>query len=243
MGDVAYYNEKLPEITAIKDKDIIKFIKIPVAIYIQEAENFCKLYQTDKELFINAGLNWKIIEDIPKRIGALREAEARWNTARLLKQENTKNWQGKANEVYKLRNSLLHKFRYAYRNNQQLKKSVNMIVKNNSYAAAIQNINDLVVFGKKNLKPLNTIKFTLTELNEAALFAKKMADLYAKITAKKEYHITKKIRNQAYTYLKVIIDETNACGKYVYWYDSEKRKRYTSSYLRKYRKKPVNNKE
>ena len=76
-----------------------------------------------------------------------------------------------------------------------------MIVKNNSYAAAIQNIHDLVVFGKKNLKPLNTIKFTLTELNEAALFAKKMADLYAKITAKKEYHIIKKIRNQAYTYL------------------------------------------
>ncbi|WP_180335638.1 hypothetical protein [Labilibaculum filiforme] len=44
------------------------------------------------------------------------------------------------------------------------------------------------------------------------------------------------MRDRAYTYLKQLVDEIRTYGKYAFWNDEEKQKRYTSEYLRNSRK-------
>ncbi|WP_320017918.1 hypothetical protein [Labilibaculum manganireducens] len=47
----------------------------------------------------------------------------------------------------------------------------------------------------------------------------------------------KLMRDRACTYLKQLVDEIRAYGKYAFWNDKEKQKRYSSEYQRKVYKK------
>ena len=58
-------------------------------MYIQEAENLYKWCLPDKDTLVKAGLDWKIVEDLPIRAGALREAVSNWETQRFTKQETS----------------------------------------------------------------------------------------------------------------------------------------------------------
>ena len=46
----------------------------------------------------------------------------------------------------------------------------------------------------------------------------------------------KLMRDRAYTYLKQLVDEIRAYGKYAFWDNEEKQQRYSSEYLRNSRK-------
>ena len=92
MGNTGNYADKLPEIVAIMDDDIIQQTAIPMDVYIQEAENLYKWCQADKDTLVKANLDWKIVDDIPIRAGALREAVSKWVTQRFTKQENFRMW-------------------------------------------------------------------------------------------------------------------------------------------------------
>ena len=98
---------------------------------------------------------------------------------------SSKKWKIKAKKLYKMRNFLLHKFRFAYRQEKKIKEIINKIAKRQTYAAMIQDLNDLAVLGKNNFKELKAVDFNIKILDNAVKFAKEMAAFYAKITAKK----------------------------------------------------------
>ena len=79
---------------------------------------------------------------------SLREAESRWITKRFTKKETGKQWKEQSNELFVMRNYLFHEFRFAYRNEIYLLGRINAIAKSQSYAAMIQDLNDLSVLGK-----------------------------------------------------------------------------------------------
>jgi hypothetical protein len=77
MVQLECYEAKFKEITSVQDADIIPLNAIPVEMFIQDTEMLLQWVETDKEAFLKANFNWKIVEDIPILILALREAGSR----------------------------------------------------------------------------------------------------------------------------------------------------------------------
>jgi len=230
------YNMKLEVITAIPDDQIKTPSQIPVEIYIQEAEHLLAWCQVDKEELTITGLDWKIVEDLPIRRGALIEAESNWNQARFSRAEAENIWKSETSGGYYLRNELVHHFRYAFRDDSSLILKVNDISKRNTHSGMIQGLRDLYELGIKNRDLLKKIGFDFTMLGQAAKKAEEIGAKYESSSwYSEDYLEAKKIRNQAYTHLKEGVDMVYDCGKYVFCKNSARLKGYRSNHLRKKR--------
>lgn len=230
------YEAKLGIITVIPDDQIRTPDNIPMDVYVQEAENLYHWCQDDREVLTAKGLNWALVDDLPIRCGALREAESLWNKERFSKEEAEKQWKEKSPLAYELRNTLLHHFRFAYRNDEVLLGRVKAIAEGSTNADMIQDLNDLSVLGLANLEPLVAVDFDMSLLDQAAPTADEMAALLAAATGDRiDTSESKKIRDQAYTHLKEAVDEIYDYGKYAFWQDDERLKGYRSHYLRRIR--------
>jgi len=232
------YNLKLEVIKAIPEDKIISPRSIPVNVYIQEAENVYHWCQDDKDALVATGLDWKIVEDIPVRSGALAEAESIWVMERFGQEEAQTKWKQDAPPAYNLRNLILHHFRYAYRKDDALLGRVNAIADGSGHADMIQDLNDLSVLGKANPEPLTKINFDMNLLEQAAKISSDLTDLWAMATGDRmEYSEKKKIRDQAYTHLKEAVDELRECGQYVFWHNDARIKMYRSLYMQRVKNK------
>ncbi|MGD2087702.1 MAG: hypothetical protein PVH61_16110 [Candidatus Aminicenantes bacterium] len=65
-------------------------------------------------------MDWAVVEDLPVRCGALREAEINWHRVQFLRSEDEKIWMSGTSDGYDLRNVLVHHFRYAFRDDSSL---------------------------------------------------------------------------------------------------------------------------
>ncbi len=102
----------------------------------------------------------------------------------------------------------------------------------------IQDLNDLAVLGKTNPEPLTLINFDVTKLDTAATMADEMAVILAAANGDKQKDSeSKTIRDKAYTYLKVVLDEVRETGKYVFWKNQDRYIGYTSQYWKKKNRK------
>jgi hypothetical protein len=90
MSNLSDYNEKIEASTAIPDEKA-KIPQIPVYTYIQEAEAMHYQAKKDQEQLTRVGLPAEIIEEIPKRAGACREAQSRWNEVKNKRKKARKN--------------------------------------------------------------------------------------------------------------------------------------------------------
>lgn len=88
------YDAEVPAIQAIENGNI-KEPDMPVAIALQEAEDLNEWCITDKEVLIKAGLDWKLVENLPQRIGALRYIQSQWQRTTLPRSKHRKS--GKKN--------------------------------------------------------------------------------------------------------------------------------------------------
>jgi hypothetical protein len=85
------------------------------------------------------------LEDLPIRIGALREASAIWNNYRNTEKKNAREWKTWAPIAYNLRKRLLTDFRHAFQDHPQQMKAVRNIAKGKSHDKMIRALNDLGV--------------------------------------------------------------------------------------------------
>jgi hypothetical protein len=230
------YDLKLPVITAIPADEILLPHAIPVEAYIQEAENLYNWCQPDQAALTVIGLSWDLVVDLPVRAGALREAESIWLKQYLNKKEAETLWKEKSPLAYELRNDLLDHFRFAYRKDAELTKKVRVITAGSSHADMIQDLNDLSVLGKGYPAPLTAINFDMGLLDQAAQLAAEIAALLAEVVGDRaSASESKKIRDQAYTHLKIPVDEIYEYGQYVFRDNPERLKYYYSDFLRRVR--------
>ena len=212
----------------------VKTPNIPVDVFLQEAENLYQWCLPDKSLLLAAGLSDDFIYTLPARANACRTAQALWERARNSLGDINKQWEQNSADAYQLRDQLIHSFRYAFRNHKQLLTATAEIAGGNTDANMIQNLNDLAVLGKYNIQLLNKINFDNSQLNMAADMANELAGLLAAANSEKAQKAEiKEIRDRAYTYLKLAVDEIRNCGKYALWKNPERLKGYTSAYRRK----------
>lgn len=203
---------------------------IPVDVFVQEAENLYHWCQTDLAQLAASGFDAAKIGELNIRAGACREAQSLWVKER----RSSTEWNERSPEAYEMRDELLHAFRYAFRNDAGLLGRVSEIADGAGHADMVQDLNDLSVLGKQHPGLLATIGFDPAKLDTAASLANEMADLLASVNGTRmEGNSAKAIRDRAYTYLKQLVDEVRACGKYVFWKNEKRRKGYYSDFWRK----------
>lgn len=232
------YIQKLPIFSAIPAYQIKKSHNMPIESYLQEAENLYNWCLEDQAVLTAVKLSWDLVLDLPVRSGALREAESRWQKEYLDEEAAEKAWKERSPLAYALRNDLLDHFRFAFRHDEKLAKKVRKIAAGRSNADMIQDLNDLSVLGKGHPEYLEAINFDMTLLDKAALMSGEMAALLAVVVGDRAAAgAARKLRDQAYTYLKEAVDEIYGYGQYVFRDNEERRKRYCSQFFSRLRAK------
>jgi len=237
MSSAEDYAAKLAAIEAIPD-DQLKSPNMPVDVFLQEVENTVKWVQDDKDKLIAAGLDWTLVDDMPARAGALREAQSLWYKERFAREEAQKEWSEKSPDAYDLRDTLLHTFRYAFRNEADLTSRIAIIAEGSGNADMIQDLNDLSLLGKDHTDLLTAVGFDITLLDTAATTSAEMAALLSQATVdRSDQNKERIIRDKAYLYLKQALDEVRVCGQFVFWRNDARLKGYVSQYFKNRRKK------
>jgi hypothetical protein len=233
MSNVEDYNMKIEVIKAITDDQIKTPNSIPVGIYIQEAEDLYKWCPDDKDELMAKGLDWTVVEDLPIRCGALREAESNWGREWRTREEAEKIWLVESPKGYDLRNVVAHHFYYAFQDDPSLIGRVNAFLEGSTHADMIQCLNDLSVLGRANQELLTNIGFDLTLLDLAAQKSDELASIYAEASRdRQDFSEFKKIRDQAFTHVKEAVDLIYEYGRYVFWRNAARLKGYRSNHLR-----------
>jgi hypothetical protein len=234
MSNVEEYNTKLEVIKAIPDDQIKTPNQIPVGIYIQEAEDLYKWCLPDQDELTAKGLDWTVVEDLPIRCGSLSEAESNWSREWRSREEAEKLWLLESPKGYDLRNEIAHHFFYAFDDDPSLIAKVNSYLEGSTHAEMIQCLNNLSGLGKANQELLTSIGFDLNLLDLAAQKSDELRSLYSDATRdRKDISELKKIRDQAFTYVKEAVDKIRKCGRYVFWRNANRLKGYRSDFLRR----------
>jgi len=221
------------EALAIHEADV-KEPYMPVGIYIQEAEDLAKWAEKDKEKLLAAGLPEGIIEGIPSKAGALREAQSIWMKEMRERDEAELEWKEKSPEAYEYRDEMLATMRYAFRQRDDLLEKVSMIAEGYGHADMIQDLNDAAVLARENEALIRAIGKDESFWEKGALLSDEMADLRARANGEKyEENQNKLMRDRMYTLLKQDVDEVKACGKYVFRKDKKRLQGYYSRYNQK----------
>lgn len=230
MSSTADYNQLLPEIQAITPENVLT-PNMPVDVFVQEAENLYHWSFDDWTPLTSAGLNGNLINLLPVRAGACREAQSLWIKERNIRKEAEQSWKDQAPAAYDLRDQLIHAFRYAFRKQEGLLARVEEIAMGDSNSDMVQDLNDLSILGKANLDLVTLVGITLVTLNNAADVADRMGDILGATNGERQTDSEAMIiRDKAFTLLKQAVDEVRECGKFVFWRNPDRLKGYTSDY-------------
>ena len=229
MNSEAYLTDLLEAIQAVPGENV-KQPGMPVATFVQEAEDLARWSADDAAELAKAGLSAEALAGLTTRAEALKEAQAGWQR----KRRSEHLWNKKLPLARSLRDALLRDCRYAFRKHQSLMSRLAAIRKGSSHADLIQDLNDLAVMAREQLPLLTAIGVEATKPDQAATMSDEMAQLLAGFhSEKKGVSPDKRLRDQAYAYLKELVDEVRLCGQYVFHDSPDRLKGYFSTYVRR----------
>lgn len=233
MSTTTDYNELLPLITAIKPADVLT-PNMPIDVFVQEAENLYHWCKDDQQALTQTGLDWNLAISLPGRSGACREAQSLWIKERNTRQQAEQDWKDQAPAAFDLRDQLIHTFRFAFRKFEGLIARVDEIAQGDTNSDMVQDLNDLSVLGKANPDLLTAISFDMPLLDTAATVSDCMGDLLGATNGeRKKDSEAMLIRDKAFTYLKLAVDEIRECGKFAFWRNPDRLKGYVSEFWQK----------
>nr|WP_319398846.1 hypothetical protein [uncultured Carboxylicivirga sp.] len=220
------YEEWKELIEAVPDGEV-KLPNQPIDDFAASCETLAIEAQRDKEALTGAGLDVKIIDEVTPLTGALRYIQANWMSEFRARQEAQKEWQQQSPEAYKLRDDMLHHFTFAYRKDSNLLQKVRRLREGSSNADMIQDLIELAVLGENNPQPLGTINFDMPVLQEAKKLSHSLSELLAQANGTaEEGGGNKLLRDKAYTLLYKKVQEIREYGRYVFWKNDERLKKY-----------------
>lgn len=163
---------------------------------------------------------------------ALTEAQAEWNKEWVGRKEVSKEWDSVSSFAYELRDRLQVNFRFAFRGYPKLLQNLQSNPQRKNHPTMIQDLNDLAVLGRMNQPLLAAIGFDMALLDRAAQLSADLSGLLAKTTISRvKLSESKKIRDQAYTYLKTAVDQIRRTGQFVFRGDKKHCIVYISDHL------------
>ncbi len=222
----------------ISENEIVS-LTIPVDITIGEAGILHQNAMEDKEELLAKGLSEDSINELTPRAKFLQEQQSIWTAVYQSALTSTKEWEAKINEARQLQRELKYDFQFAYRNHPDILKKLQNILNGSGHMNLIQDMSDYPAFAKQYPEPLAAILFDTTKIDRSKQLSQELHELMNRVDGVKnsKNRPEKQLRDRAYTYLKQLVDEIRAYGKYAFWDDKEKQKRYSSEYIRSKNKK------
>lgn len=208
--------------------------RIPAHAYLQEACNLYVWCQDDIRELESVGLSRNVIDELPVKIEAAQEAHTIWNEGKDSRGPARVHFEEKLAAARKLKTQLTQAFHFAFRKDRALNASVSKMAKTASYPALIQSLNNLAVLGRDNLSLLQQINFDASLLDDAAALSTTLSRaLSAQKVEKEAVTELKQIRDKAFVYLKMSVDQIRVAGVYAFSSNKERRQGYVSDYWKK----------
>ncbi|WP_372643186.1 hypothetical protein [Ancylomarina sp.] len=211
---------------------------IPVDITIGEAGELHQNAMEDIVALLAKGLSENKIQELTPRAKFLQNKQSAWTAVYQSALTSTQQWEEKIDEGRLLQRELKYDFQFAYRNHPNILKKLSNIVDGSGNMDLIQDLSDYPAFAQQYPEPLTAILFDATKTERAKQLSLDLVDLMNQVDGVKNSRNRpeKLMRDRAYTYLKQLVDEIRAYGKYAFWNNEEKQKRYSSEYMRNSRK-------
>jgi hypothetical protein len=220
-------------VASIKVEHVVE-PNMPVGVYVQEAFNIHSFVQDDREILVQRGLNWEVIDELPRRVDYLRKQESFWWKARFGPTPSQREYQRVKTLSDQVSSELLRDFEHLATTDDNIQEAVDNIKECNGdcdYAFDLKSLHLLSEREKDKLcavgsdpKLLDTIKYC-SEVFPPLLVQFEMEQSFA------AYEQT--VRNQAYTFLLVAVEEIRRCAAHAFWNDKKHLKGYQSEYFRK----------
>ncbi|WP_321515996.1 hypothetical protein [Marinifilum fragile] len=232
MSDQQDLLDHLEEINAVPEENI-KYCDIPYWIFIGEVESLHSRAKQDLPMLLAFNFDATKLDRMLSLTGAMRTAQANWETKQTLKQVAVENWRKEAPIMYELHDELIDFMEFAFRNHEDLLNRLSAIKEGDSKADTIQDMASLSVLGKDNVELLTAVNFEVEKLDAAAVIADRMGTLLGEVNGKMYFEDDIKLtRDRCYTLLREVVDEVRNYGKFVFRKNHEKRQGYISKYKR-----------
>lgn len=239
MTDTTTNTKTIEErVMEIPKEEVVK-LTIPVKTAIREAGKLQSYATEDKEALIARGLAPEKIEELGVRADFLSDKETIWTRKYDTGITNTKAWDEKVAEASLLQRELKHDFQFAFRNNKEALRRLKKVTDGRGNDDLAQDMSDYPGLGAEYPDELAAIKFDNNKLVRANELSDELNNLLRVVNGAQNSSLRpeKEMRDRAYTYLKLLVDEIRSYGKYAFWNDEEKQRRYASEYLRNNREK------
>lgn len=217
MNNQECLNQKRALLSAMPE-EMLKHPRVPLERFHQESEYLLKWCEADRSSLVAAGLDWTMVEDLPIRIGASRQARRDWLETLFLSRADASDWEAILPIASDFRERLIHSFFYAYRNQPVFLGQVKEIAKGDEETEMVNNFDYLITLARENPAPLHAVNFNFALVDDADFLLMKMSDIRNRAaretapTVQAQY----RMRAAAYTHLKEGIDTVRACGQYVF---------------------------
>lgn len=222
--------EQLQTLNAIPDHQL-KRPSMPVAHYLQEANNLSVWISDDREKLLGAGLPPEIFDRLQEGFELLKYFEVNSKKQRNQPTAAMNLFQAKLREGQQLQLTLARDFRYAFRHHPALAAKAREMVRKSPQAALFQALNNLALLGEDQLALLLKINFNPEKLERARQLSDELPELRAAVSASPKE--LKDMRDRAFLFLKATVDELYECGRYVFRDEPSRLKGYYSCYMQK----------
>jgi hypothetical protein len=207
---------------------------IPVDITIGEAADLHRFASEDQEALVARGMNTALIDELTPRARFLQDKQSDWNAVYQSALTNTQEWENKIEEANLLHRELKHDFQFALRNDEEALRKLKNITHGSGNTDLMQDMSDFPKLATEFTNELSAINFDNSKLERANALSHELYDLRDRVGGAKNNsaRLEKQMRDRAYTYLKVLVDEIRAYGKYAFWNNEKRQKKYSSEYQR-----------
>lgn len=151
---------------------------MPVGVYIQEAYNLYHYAQDDREMLESRGLDWGVMEELPRRIENLRDREASWWKARFGPTPSQREYLRVRAMAQRAREELMRDFRFLARTDDDILYAVENIEKGSGELDTIFDVNSLSELAKKEKGKLQAIGSDPRFFDDIIYCAQKYPDLH-----------------------------------------------------------------
>lgn len=224
------FRNELPKLYLIDSKDI-KDISMPVNICVQEGKDLGAWCKADIPELLKLGIAKEYLTSLIFRSELLQWPQSEWLKDRFNREEDYKEWLIESKSAYELHDKLLHAFNFAYRNNPEVLRRVKIISKGHKHADMLQDLSDIAVIGREFSKELKIMNFDMSLLDSAEEKARTLGTVLAKSRAGETNNGAKELRDRAYTYLKIAVDEVRAGGQHLFYHNEDRLRGYRSKYI------------
>jgi hypothetical protein len=223
----------MPSLMALDHRQIASPM-MPIHVFVQEAENLDTWMRPDLPRLAAVGIGDDVLQGLQARIGALREAQSTWKARRHSKDQAQAAYEEHSAAAFEVLEDTIHHIRFAFRRRLDLLSRTPNPNELATDTQRFQAMNDLAVLGREHPDLLETAGFELCRLDELAALSDDIANLFSLAEeARRAGSGAKAVRDRAYTFLKMALDEIREAARFLFRRNPERLDGYRSEYFRR----------